>query len=72
MEQRLQCNECSNIYADLCNQLLTSFEDTYLSPFKHVFTGYSVMMTLLLLVHIYYHHARILATDLLFNDTKLW
>ena len=50
---------------------MTPFEDTYLSPIKHAFTGYSGTTMLLLLSNIYDHYSRILATDFADNDTKL-
>ena len=61
-KQRKQYNECCNVNAALCNQLLTVFGDTYLSPLKNTFTGYSVATMLRLLSHLYDHYARILAT----------
>ena len=70
-EQRRQYEEYRNIDADLCSQPLINFEDTYLFPLKHAFTGYSGMKMLLLLIHLYGQYARILDTDLAKNGTKL-
>ena len=70
-EQRQQCNECHNVEVALRNQLLTASKDIYLSPLNHTFMGYSRTTTVLLLSHLYGYYARILATDLTENDTKL-
>ena len=56
-KQRRQYNECRNFDADLRNQLLKAFDDTYLSLLKNVFTGYSGSTTLTLLSQIYAHYA---------------
>ena len=70
-KQRQQYDECHNVDTALCNQLLKSFEDTYLPPLKNAFAGYSRSTTLNLLSHLYAHYAKILATDLAENDRKL-
>ena len=57
--------------ADLCNQLMTAFKDTYFYPLKHSFTEYSVIPTLQLIGHLCNHYARISDTDLTANYTKL-
>ena len=48
------------------------FEDTYLSPLKNAFTGYSRATTLSLISHLYVHYAQISATELAKNDMNLW
>ena len=45
-KQRQQNDECRNVDAALRNQLLTAFEDTYISPLKNAFTGYFGSTTL--------------------------
>ena len=69
-KQRQQNDECRNVDAALLNQLLTAFEDTYLSPLKNAFTGYFGSTTLRLLSHLYDNYARILAMELAKNDKK--
>ena len=66
-----QYGKYRNVDAALHNQLITSFEDTYLSSLKTAFTGYSGATALTLLSHLYVHYARILATDLADNDKKI-
>ena len=51
---------------------MTAFDDTYLSPIKNAFTGYSEATMLQLLSHLYVHYVSILATDLGKNNKKLW
>ena len=70
--QHRQYGKYRNVDAALHNQLITSFEDTYLSSLKTAFTGYSGATALTLLSHLYVHYARILATDLADNDKKIW
>ena len=70
-EQRQQYNEFCNVGAALRNHLLTSFEDTYISPLKNAFAGYSRATTLTLLIHLYGNYARILTTHLAENDKNL-
>ena len=40
-------------------------------PLKHVFTWYSAILTLQLIVNLYSHYARISSTDLAANNSKL-
>ena len=70
-KQRQQCGECCNVDAALCNHLLTEFQDTYLSPLKNAFTGYSEDTTRTFLSQMHAHYARILDMDQVNNDKKL-
>ena len=70
-EKRQKYNECCKVDATLRDQLLTAFEDTYLSPLKNAFTGYSGATTLNLISQLYAHYVRILAIDLAENNRKL-
>ena len=70
-EQHQQYNECRNINAALCNQLITEFEDTYFSSLRNAFDGYSRATTLHLIIHIYNNYTRILSTDLTENDKNM-
>ena len=57
--------------AALRDQLLTAFEDTYFSPLKYPFTGYSVIPMLQLIGHFYGHYSRISDMSLTANKSKL-
>ena len=70
-KQLRQYNECRNVEASLQNKLITTFEDTYLSPLKNAFTGYSGSTTMTLIYHLYTHYMRISVTELVKNNRKL-
>ena len=71
MEQRHKNDKRINIDSVLHRKLLTALEDNYLSLPKHTFTGYYGMATLLLIIYLYGHYARILSTELVENSTKM-
>ena len=70
-KQHQQYDQCCNVDAALRNKLLKLFDDTYLLPVKIAFAGYSGATMLQLLIHVYVHYMRILATDLAKNDKNL-
>ena len=70
-KQPRQYDGCRNVDAALRNQLLTAFDNTYLSLLKNAFTGYSGATMIQLLIHLYAHSTKILATDLAENEKKL-
>ena len=71
VKQCHQYNECQNIDSALRNQLMTEFEDTYLSPLKHPFTGYFAIKMLQLILHLYDQYARISTIYLAANYANL-
>ena len=59
------------VNTDLKNQLVSVFNDPYLSMLKIVYTGYSFKKTLDHIQHLYSHYARISRTDMSYNDENI-
>ena len=55
----------------LNNQLVSVFEDPYPSTLKNEYTGYATKMMLELVQNLYFHYARISATEMSVNDKRL-
>ena len=55
----------------LKNQLVSVFEDPYLSTLKNAYTGYATKTTLELVQNLYLHYACISATDMSKSDEWL-
>ena len=64
-------NKCRSSGTSLKNQLISVFQDVYLSTLKKLDTGYVTKSTLAILMHLYYNYARISATDMAANNERL-
>ena len=61
-------NECRTVDTDLKNQLVSSFNDPYISTLKNVYTGYVKKSTMELITNLYEKYARISSTDVAANN----
>ena len=64
-------DECRVVNTALKNQLVSAFDNPYISMLKHYFTGYTMKTTMDLIQNLYANYDRISSTDMAANDKRL-
>ena len=64
-------DKCRTVDTALKNQLVSSFDNPYISMMKNAYTGCAIKTTMELIQHLYKNYAQISATDIAENNKRL-